>query len=78
MDEPPAIEHNIHEKRPTNALWWALWLLVGGLWVGTGFLIGFDWHQIALGAFTGMLLASWSIERTGNKVPESWTRRHRP
>jgi prepilin signal peptidase PulO-like enzyme (type II secretory pathway) len=76
-DEPLLIEHNGHEKRPTNAIWWALWIIVGLQWVGTAYFFDFNWHQIALGAFTGMLLASWAIDITGNKVPDSWSRRLR-
>lgn len=68
------IEHNPNEKRPTNAVWWVLWPIIALAWVGQWYFDGFDWTQIALGAFTGMALASWAIEITGNQVPKSWTR----
>ena len=71
-DDARLIEHNPHEKRPTNAIWWFMWPVTGLGWLGTGYFFGFDWHQIVLGAFTGMMLATWAIEITGNKVPESW------
>jgi hypothetical protein len=69
------IDHDPDEQRPknSNALWWVLWSLVTAGWVSTYFLFGFDWHQIALGAFSGMTLASWAIEITGNKTPK-WMR----
>lgn len=68
--EHPTIEHNQHEKRAGNGIWWAAWAFVGVLWLGTWFFWGFDWHQIALGAGTGLLLATWALELTGNKTPE--------
>lgn len=71
-EDPPIIEHNPHEHRETNAIFWIAWTLVVLAWVGTGALYGFDWLQIGLGALTGLVLASWATEMTGNKVPESW------
>ena len=70
--EPPIIDHNENEKRPTNTIWWVIWPIVALGWLGTGYSFGFDWHQIALGVFTGLVLATWAIEITGNKVPDSW------
>lgn len=72
MTEPPIIDHIPNEKRAGNGIWWVIWPLVAVGWIGTGYFFGFDWHQIALGAFTGGVLATWAIEITGNKVPDSW------
>ena len=74
MREPPTIEHNPHEKRQTNGIWWLLWLLVVLLWVGYLTLFTFDWMSVVVGAFTMGVLVSWSVDVTGNKVPDSWRR----
>lgn len=74
MREPPTIEHNPHEKRQTNGIWWLLWLFVVLLWVWYLYFFEFDWPAIALGAFTMGVLATWAIDITGNKVPDSWRR----
>jgi hypothetical protein len=66
------IDHDPNEARPTNAVWWVLWPCIALLWFGTWYFFGFNWHQISLGALSGGVLASWAIEITGNKVPESW------
>lgn len=66
------IDHNPNEKRPTNAIWWGLWPAIALLWLATWAFWGFDWHQVGLGALTGMTLAGWAIDITGNKTPESW------
>lgn len=68
------IEHNPHEKRPTNAIWWVLWPIIGLSWVGYFWFRDADLWSLALGGFTGMMLATWAIEITGNKVPDSWRR----
>ena len=73
MDEPPTIDHNPYEKRLGNGIWWVIAIILTLLWIGTGAFFGFDWHQLALGGFSGMALASWAIEKTGNKTPE-WMR----
>jgi uncharacterized membrane protein YoaK (UPF0700 family) len=73
-DERPAIEHNPYERRPTNTIWWVLWLIVAALWVWYLSFFEFDWPAIALGGFTMGVLVSWSVDITGNKVPDSWRR----
>lgn len=67
------IDHNPHEKRPGNGIWWLLWPIIGLLWVGTGYFWGFNWPQILLGVGTGGILATWAIEITGNKAPDWMT-----
>lgn len=69
------IDHIPDEKRPTNRIWWLIWPIIALGWLGTGYSFGFDWHQIALGAGTGLVLATWAIEITGNEVPASWRRK---
>lgn len=76
-DQPPTIEHSEHEKRPTSTIWWVLLVIIAFCWFTTWRYHGFDWGQIALGAGSGIVLALWAIEITGNKVPESWTRYYR-
>ena len=68
-NELKTIEHIPGEKRPGNGIWWLGWALVLLGWIGTWYSFGFDWHQIALGGFTGLVLAAWASEMTGNKAP---------
>jgi hypothetical protein len=63
------IDHEPNERRQTNTIWWVLWPILALQWIATGYFWGFDWHQLALGGFTGLVLATWAIEVTGNKVP---------
>lgn len=65
------IDHNPHEKRPTNTIWWVAWPLILLQWAGYLYFREFDWWSIALGGGTGLVLATWAIDVTGNKVP-SW------
>lgn len=67
------IDHIPNEKRPTNRIWWVAWTLVALTWAGYIYAEGFsnlDWPQICLGGFTMSILATWSIEITGNKAPD--------
>lgn len=64
------IDHNPNEKRPGNGIWWVLWIGLALIWTGFGLNDGYDWYQIALGGFSGIVLALWAIEKTGNKVPD--------
>jgi hypothetical protein len=70
--KPPIIDHDPHERRPTNAIWWALWPFVGLQWASYFYFNAPDWWALAIGFVTGGVLASWAIEITGNKVPDSW------
>lgn len=47
-------------------------MIVALLWAWAWYFRTFDWEMIALGGFTGMVLATWAIEITGNKIPDSW------
>lgn len=60
------IEHNRHEKRPTNTIWW---ILAVQLIVGWGLYFYFnpvDWWPIFLGLGTGCVITIWSLEVTGH------------
>lgn len=65
------IEHDPNERRPTNAIWWALWPAIAALWVGYFWFNTPEWWPIALGIGTGAMLATWAIEISGNKYPFS-------
>lgn len=65
------IEHNPHEKRPTNTIWWVGWTFIALMWAGYLYFHEFDWWSLALGGISGMALASWAVTITDNKVP-SW------
>lgn len=68
------IDHDPYEpkidRRPFP--WWLCWSVVAFLWVGSVYYGLIQWHSIALGIGTGAILASWAIDKTGNKVPDSW------
>jgi len=68
----PSIDHNPHEKRPGNGIWWAAWGMVALGWILNLYSDPVSWRWLALGGFTGIVLAVWAIEITGNKVPDSW------
>lgn len=70
---PKIIDHDPNEKRKTDGIWCVLWPALAVMWFGTWYLLHIDWHQVALGAFTGMTFASWAIDVTGNKTP-NWMR----
>lgn len=72
MNEPPTIEHIPNEKRPTNAVWWILWPVIAFGWIVFYVNDMIDWRSVALGGATLGVLATWAIEVTGNRVPDSW------
>lgn len=74
MSEPPVIEHNPHEKRQGNGIWWFWWIALVLLWAGYLAFFEFDWPSIAIGGLTMGILVTWAVEMTGNKVPDSWRR----
>ncbi len=74
MSAPPLIEHNPHEKRQSNAIWWFWWPALAVLWTGYLIFFEFDWPSIAIGGLTMGILVTWSMEMTGGKVPDSWRR----
>lgn len=70
---PVQIEHNPHEKRPGNGIWWALAVVVPALWLGYFYFNRPDWWGIALAAGSGVILTIWAMEVTENKAPD-WMR----
>jgi hypothetical protein len=70
----PLIDHDPEEpKKPYRPVpWWALWLIVAIGWISYASSETFDLYPIALGFLTGGILATWALEITGNKTPESW------
>lgn len=70
--EPITIDHNPHEKRMTNGIWWIVWAIVAIGWTLNLYAEPVAWRWLALGVFTGGVLATWAIEITGDKVPDSW------
>jgi hypothetical protein len=56
------------------AIYWACFAVLIFLWVGYLTANAPDWWAIALGAGTGLFIATWAIELSGNKAPD-WMRR---
>lgn len=71
------INHDISEPprdRSGFGLYWANFTVLTALWVGMLYAGELNWHSIALGLWTGLFIATWAIELTGNKAPR-WMRR---
>lgn len=69
------IDHNPHEKRPTNTIWWVAWGVVALLWVGQIAINGFSsvvWDQIALGGLTIGIFVLWAMEMKGDNSVPAW------
>ncbi len=77
MRKPPVIDHDPNEpKKPYKPVSWLLiWAIIAFGWAGYLLTEEFNWYPIALGLGTGTMLATWAIEVTGNKVPDSWRRK---
>ncbi|ESZ50971.1 hypothetical protein X730_12035 [Mesorhizobium sp. L103C565B0] len=69
------IDHNPKERRTANTIWWVLWPIIGLLWASNLYFGLIDKMSVLLGLGTGAVLATWAIEITGNRAPESWTRK---
>jgi hypothetical protein len=74
MNTPPVIEHDPNEpKKPYRPVSWLLiWPLVAFGWWGLLSTRSVDLITVIGAMGTGALLATWAIEITGNKVPDSW------
>lgn len=68
------IDHNKDEKRPTNTVWWMAAALLIFNWTTFLMFHDLDWWPVCLGLGSGVLLALWAVEMTGNKIPKSWSR----
>ncbi|MGU3399142.1 hypothetical protein ACLBWS_05275 [Brucellaceae bacterium D45D] len=68
------IDHDPEEPKIDRSPfpWWLLWSIIAVLWFGQWYFSGFDMVQICLGLGTGASLAGWAIEKTGNRIPDSW------
>lgn len=66
------IDHNPHEKRPTNTIWWVLWVGIALLWVGYLSYREFDKEAIFLGIGTGCVFALWAMEMKGDNSVPAW------
>lgn len=66
-DEPP-------KNRSGFGLYWANLAMLAMLWATQLYAGNMNWQSVALGLWTGLLLATWAIELTGNKAPR-WMRR---
>jgi hypothetical protein len=55
-------------------LYWANFLILIVLWIWKLTEGSLDWQSIAIGVWTGIFVATWAIELTGNKTP-NWMRR---
>jgi hypothetical protein len=66
-DEPP-------RDRSGMGIYWAVFAFLVLLWIGYLSFNAPDWWGISIGAGSGLFLATWAIEITGNKAPK-WMRR---
>lgn len=71
---PTQIEHDADEppRDTSKSPWFAAGVLMVLLWSGYLYLHEFVWQPIGLGFLSGMLLACWAIDVSGNKLPKSW------
>ncbi|MBE0559895.1 MAG: hypothetical protein IH622_03550 [Ochrobactrum anthropi] len=72
------IDHDQHEPKIDRSTfpWWLAWIVVAVGWVGFWHYGLIEWYSAALGLGTGTLLAGWAIEKTGNRIPDSWRGKH--
>lgn len=68
------IDHNPHERRQGYGIYWVTFAVLAALWIGAFSLFEVDLLSACLGAWSGMALAIWGMDVTGNKVPASWSR----
>jgi hypothetical protein len=68
------IDHDPQEpKRGYKPVsWWALLAVGACIWIGLLTSGQFSWYNVCVGLFSGAMVATWAIEITGNKVPDSW------
>lgn len=71
------IDHDPYEPRIDRRPfpWWAAWLVVGLIWAGYLTYHKLDLWSLAVGGLTIGMLASWAIDKTGNRIPDSWKTR---
>lgn len=69
-EDPLTIDHNPHEKRPTNAIWWAAWGMVALGWALNLYSEPVNVRWLFTGIATGALIVAWGMEMSGGKVPD--------
>lgn len=72
------IDHDQHEPKIDRDPfpWWLGWSLVAIGWLGFWYYGLIEWCSAALGGFSGLMLASWAIDKTGNRIPDNWRGKH--
>lgn len=66
----PVIEHNPHERRPTNTIWWAALVVLAFQWFGMFYFGWIDWLSVSIGFGTGGILVAWASEKF-ERAPKS-------
>lgn len=84
-DDQIIIEHDPDEIPRKRSWYWdrggIYWVglgLVALAWAGQLYFSATDWYQIALGFFTGGMLATYAMCITGNSPPDSWSGKQPP
>lgn len=73
LNEPPIIDHNPHEHRPSKWFWWGIAAMVVFLWIGYLSYNDPDWWALAIGGGTAALIVHWSYDLNGGiQTPPSW------
>ena len=68
---PPPIEPDSDGRyKPPPRVWLHVFIVTTLMWSGYLYFHTFDWYSIALGFWSGMMLSSWAIDMTGNKLPD--------
>jgi prepilin signal peptidase PulO-like enzyme (type II secretory pathway) len=68
---PPPIEPDSDGRyRPPPRVWLHVVIVQTGIWAGYLYFNTPDWWSVGVGFSTGMMLALWAIDMTGNKLPD--------
>ncbi|WP_273727469.1 hypothetical protein [Brucella gallinifaecis] len=72
------IDHDQNEPKIDRSPfpWWLAWTMVALCWIGFVYYGIVDWYSVALGGFSVGILASWAVDKTGNRIPGSWRGKH--
>lgn len=70
----PFIEHDPDEPKidRSRGPWLSTFVILSVGIAGAAYYQVLDWASFMGGVGFGGVLAGWAIERTGNKIPESW------
>lgn len=74
MSDRNIIEHDADEppRDTSKSPWVAAAIVLALVWWGFLCMYVPEWTQIGLGFLSGMLLACWAVDVSGNKTPKSW------